>query len=295
MTEVQGRIVSLLSGFYYVQAGGQVITCRARGKLRHEEIKPLVGDMVVIDMTEGEPVLERVLPRKNLMTRPAVANVDQMVIVFSASFPEPNTELLDRLMVSAGLLCLSPVICVNKSDTATPQEVLDRLERYRPTGVPTAVVSARTGEGLAELKRLLREHISVFAGQSGVGKSSLINALCPGREAATGALSGNQAGEHTTRHTELLRLSEGDSFIVDTPGFNRLDLPDEVSSLHLPELFPEFDPYLGQCQYGASCRHVADAGCAVRAAVAAGAISPSRYDNYVRFRTEVEAKEHDYR
>lgn len=280
----QGVIMKALSGFYYVDLDGQTVTCRGRGKLRHQQVKPLVGDRVEITLTpDGAGAVEEVLPRVNQFSRPAVANLDQLVILGANVNPVTDPYLIDRVCSMAEGKGCGVVICLNKCD-------LDRADRlweiYSAAGFPTLRVSAVTGEGLEELRALLQGKTSAFTGNSGVGKSSLLNALEPQFALETGEVSDKLGrGRHTTRHVELFRVGGG--LAADTPGFSSL----EGDALELPDKdllagsFREFAPYLDQCRF-VGCSHRKEAGCAVLAAVAAGKIPQSRHQSYCRLYEE---------
>ncbi len=279
---MEGRILKALSGFYYVDSGeGPLIQCRARGRFRHQKITPLVGDRVrMTPLDEGTGVLDSILPRKNAFQRPAVANIDQLVVVASGAVPVTDPFLIDRVAAIAehkGCECL---ICVNKCDLDQGDE-LCRI--YQAAGFPTLRVSAETGQGIPALAEAIAGKVSAFTGNSGVGKSSILNALEPGFRLPVGEVSDKLGrGRHTTRHVELFRLSNG-AVVADTPGFSSFDaeLEQELGIEELPQAFREFRPYLGQCRF-IGCAHVKEKGCAVREALAEGKISPSRHASYVR-------------
>ena len=277
----EGRIFKALSGFYYVDDGQTVTACRGRGKLRHEKVTPLVGDRVLFTrQADGSGTLDQVLPRKNEFYRPAVANIDQLVIIASEATPVTDPFLIDRVAaIAQGRGCRS-VICINKCDLASG-EGLEAI--YRQAGFPTLRMSAETGEGMDQLKELITGKVSAFTGNSGVGKSSILNALEPGILLATGQVSEKLGrGRHTTRHVELFRLSCG-AVVADTPGFSSFDV-DRMELMRKEELaacFPDFQPYLDKCRF-LDCAHLKEKGCAVRGAVEAGEIAPSRYESYCR-------------
>jgi ribosome biogenesis GTPase len=277
----EGTIMKALSGFYYVDDGQSVTTCRGRGKLRHEKATPLVGDHVrFTPLGDGSGSLDEILPRRNQFYRPAVANIDQLVIIASEAIPVTDPFLIDRVTaIAAGRDCQS-IICINKWDLV-PGERLERI--YQAAGFPTLRVSAETGEGIEELKALLRDKVSAFTGNSGVGKSSILNAIAPEFSLATGEVSQKLGrGRHTTRHVELHRLPFG-ALVADTPGFSSFDV-DRTEIMRketLQHCFPDFAPYLGQCRF-LDCAHIKEKGCAVLQAVAQGDIQPTRHQSYVR-------------
>lgn len=278
-----GTIVKALSGFYYVDVGAEreLVTCRGRGKLRHQKIKPLVGDHVDITVSaDGTGMVDEVLPRTNQFQRPMVANMEQLVILASEAIPVTDPFLIDRMISLAEYKGCEPIICFNKWDLEPADQL---VELYRSAGFQTFAISARTGEGLAQLLEVLHGKISAFTGNSGVGKSSILNALEPGIALETSAVSQKLGrGRHTTRHVELIRLSCG-ALVADTPGFSsfELDKGELCRKEELASRFREFAPYIGKCQF-LDCAHVKEKGCAVRAAVKAGEIPKSRHDSYVR-------------
>ena len=282
-----GRIQKALSGFYYVNTGdGALLTCRARGKFRKSGVSPLVGDRVECTALGGnEGVIEAVLPRRNAFERPAVANIDQLVIVASEAIPRTEPYLIDRMTAIAALKGCAVLVCVNKCDLADGKALCDY---YTRAGYRALRVSAVMGEGLDELRAAISGKLNAFTGNSGVGKSSLLNALDPRFALKVGEVS--QAlgrGRHTTRHVELYRL-DGGAEIIDTPGFSSFDA--ETLSLELkeqlPETFPDFTPYLGQCRF-VGCSHTREKGCAVLRAVQDGAIVRGRHESYLRLYDEL--------
>ena len=275
-TASEGRIQKALSGFYYVNTGGEILTCRARGKFRREGISPLVGDRVKVrGLGNGEGVVETILPRRNAFARPAVANIDQLVVIASGAIPRTDPFLIDRVASIAALKDCAVVVVLNKCD-------LDRADDlyaiYTAAGFPTVRVSAETGEGLPELRELISGRLSAFTGNSGVGKSSILNALDPTFHLQVGEVSEALGrGRHTTRHVELYRLSWG-AEVVDSPGFSSFETEELNLELkrRLPETFREFRPCLGRCRFQ-GCSHTKEKGCAVLEAVRAGEIPRSRH------------------
>ena len=277
----RGRIEKALSGFYYVNTGAEVLQCRARGKFRKEGMSPLVGDWVEVqELGGGEGLVQRIEPRRSQFQRPAAANVDQLVVIASAAIPVTDPYLIDRISAIAVLKGCQVLVVLNKCDL-DPAD--DLYEIYSASAIPVLRGSAATGEGIAALHQALRGKLSVLTGNSGVGKSSLLNALAPHFDLPVGEVSKALGrGRHTTRHVELFSLGGG-TYVADTPGFSSFDTDqmDLILKENLQYAFPDFAPYLGKCQFH-DCAHRAEPGCAVRAAVEAGAISPSRYDSYAR-------------
>jgi len=282
----KGILLKRYGGFYYVYSGGEVYECICRGKhrLKWENIYP--GDNVELSFCgKGKGVIERVLPRKNLLIRPSVANVSQVVCVVAFRYPDPDLSLLDRLLVITEFYCLNAVICLNKRDLVTEDEAKKILEIYDDLGYKVLVTSAKTGRGLEELKSELKGNISVFAGQSGVGKSSLLNAIIPNLNLKVGEISKKlKRGRHTTKHVELIRLPNG-GLVADTPGFSKLNLP-EMKAEELESYFPELCELGTSCKFS-SCLHSKEPGCAVIESVERGLVNESRYRNYLRLLEEV--------
>ena len=280
MERQTGRIVRSLSGFYDVQIPGKVISCRGRGSLRKEGVTPLTGDMVEITVERGKGMVEKVLPRKNRFIRPAVANVDALVVFAANVNPVTEPFLIDRVAAIAGDQNVPVILCINKCDL-DPAVDLNRI--YRNAGFSVIQASAQTGEGVEELRKLLQGKLVAFTGNTGVGKSSMLNRLCPQLELPTGEVSEKLGrGRHTTRHVELFSLDD-ETFVVDTPGFSSFDTDqmDVLLKENLQYAFSDFAPFLGQCQFH-DCSHRAEPACRVRQAVEAGELEQTRYDSYLR-------------
>ena len=286
MKKETGRIIRSLSGFYDVQTPDGVVTCRGRGALRRSGDSPLTGDMVEISLEHGKGMVEKILPRQNRFIRPAVANVDALVVFVSNVNPVTEPFLVDRVAAIAGDQEVPVYICVNKCDL-DPAEDLVRI--YTHAGFPVICASAETGEGVEQLRKLLQGKLVAFTGNTGVGKSSMLNALCPSLGLATGEVSEKLGrGRHTTRHVELYCLEEN-TFVADTPGFSSFDTEqmDVLLKENLQYTFPDFAPYLGKCQFH-DCSHRAEPNCAVRMAVEAGKVEKTRYDSYLRLYEKAE-------
>jgi len=285
MTE--GIIIKGVGGFYYVSNADGVYECRARGIFRKENIKPMVGDKVkiqVIDEKKKKGNVEVIEERKNSLIRPRVANVDQAIIVFAAASPNINLDLLDRFIVLVEEQELEAVICINKTDLDIEQKYKAIAETYRRAGYKVICLCAEKGENVDLLKDALRDRISVFAGPSGVGKSSLINCLNPDFKLETGEVSAKiERGRHTTRHAQLMELFES-SFIVDSPGFSSLYL-DHIDKDKLKYYFREFEDYNDTCYYN-GCSHTHEPDCSVKNKVGEE-ISKERYDRYVSLYNEL--------
>lgn len=282
---MQGKIMRGIAGFYYVHTSVGLIECKAKGIFRNRQMKPLVGDLVELELTDAEKQIGNItdiLPRKNVLIRPASANIDQALVIFAIVKPEPNYNLLDRFLITMEKQQLPCVICFNKKDIATEKEREELLRAYENCGYEVFFVSGRNEEGLEEIKAHLKGKTTVVAGPSGVGKSTIINAICPRANMETGEISRKiERGRHTTRHAELFALPEiaEETYICDTPGFTSLSLG-EMEEEELQAYYREFNEYEPACKFG-GCAHISEPVCGVRDALAEGKISRVRYDNYV--------------
>lgn len=283
---MQGKIIKGIAGFYYVHNGNSIYECKAKGAFRKDGIKPLVGDNVdieVIDEKEHVGNIISILPRHSEIIRPAVANVDQAMIIFAIQKPDPNFNLLDRFLIMMQQKNLSTIICFNKQDIAKEEEKKMITEAYEGCGCKVVFVSALEDD-LGELKELLAHKTTTVAGPSGVGKSTLINRLQDGVCMETGAISEKiDRGRHTTRHSEMIAI-DSDTYILDTPGFSSLRLFD-VDKTHLKDYYPEFTEYEGSCRF-LNCIHEKEPDCMVKDAVEKVKVSRLRYDNYLKLLEE---------
>lgn len=286
---MQGIVLKAYSGHYYVHDGAGQWECSTRGRFRYEKQQVLVGDRVQLQPKpgqEGTGVIMQVLPRRSVLVRPPIANVEQAVVVFSVREPEPNLGLLDRFLLTAEMNQIEPLICFNKIDLLGDEHVAlaARYQNVCPV-IPTSVVS---GAGLDLLREKLRGKVSLFAGPSGVGKSSVLNAIMPDLKLKTGEISRKlKRGKHTTRHVELIFLPEG-GLVADTPGFSSLDLP-ALPPEELAGYFPEMAGY-GEACYFVGCLHDQEPKCAVKEALAAGKIEEARYRQYIEFLQELKGR-----
>ena len=279
---MQGKIIKGIAGFYYVHVESHgVYECKAKGIFRKNHTKPLVGDDVEVDILDEAEMLgniREILPRKSALIRPAVANVDQALIIFAIVKPNPNFNLLDRFLIRMERQNLPTIICFNKQDIATLEEKEALRKAYETCGYQVLFISVLEQEGLEQVKELLTGKTTTVAGPSGVGKSSLINQLAPKAQMETGDISRKiERGKHTTRHSEIIALGEN-TYIVDTPGFTSLDIS-EITKEELGTYYPEFVQYEPYCKFS-GCAHISEPSCGVKDAVAEGKISQVRYDNY---------------
>ncbi|MBO6145946.1 MAG: ribosome small subunit-dependent GTPase A [Lachnospiraceae bacterium] len=288
---MEGRILKGIGGFYYVYTDEGIFQCRAKGLFRKRALKPLAGDRCTIELTHTDDVegnVTEILERKNVLDRPPVANIDQALIVFSVHSPEPAWTLMDRFLVMMERNGIHPVICVNKDDLADTCDLSDIEDIYKSTGYSLIFTSVKNGSGLDKVREVLKGRVTSVAGPSGVGKSSLINALIGEEVMVTGDVSRRlKRGRQTTRHTELLFLGE-DTFIFDSPGFSAMDLP-EMKESELADCFPEMRGYIGGCRYS-DCSHTHEPDCTIKQAVDSGDIAGRRYDSYIDIYNELREK-----
>ena len=286
---MQGKIIKGIAGFYYVQVEDSgIYECKAKGAFRKDKIKPLVGDDVEIDVISQEEMtgnVTNILPRKSELIRPAVANVDQALLIFATKNPEPNLNLLDRFLCMMEEQQVPIIICFNKADIADEGFEATMRDTYEKAGYQVIFTSAKQEHGIDAIRQVLKGKTSTVAGPSGVGKSSIVNLLTEGQTMETGEVSTKIGrGKHTTRHSELLYLGD-DTYIMDTPGFSSLFVP-KCEPVELYSLFPEFIEPETHCRFG-GCVHYKEPDCGVKAAVEAGEIAKSRYENYLQIYSEM--------
>lgn len=281
-----GVVIKAYNSFYYVQTNEKVTMCTLRGRFKKERFSLIVGDEVEYALDAGKGVIERILPRHSILKKPPVANVDQVVLTFAAVSPDINLQLIDRFLVLAEMSRLvTIIICINKADLADIDELNKIRNLYRQIGYPVFLLSAKTGLGIGDLKNTLYNKISVFAGPSGVGKSTILNAIEPGLSLVTGEISEKiKRGKHTTRFAQLLPISGG-GLLVDTPGFSFTEFND-IEKNELTYYFREIEHVAPQCKFN-TCLHDKEPQCAVKQAVASGNISESRYRSYLEILYEI--------
>ncbi len=289
---MQGKIIKGIAGFYYVQTKEGIYECKAKGSFRNRKLKPFVGDNVeitVLDEEKKKGNMDEILERKNFLIRPAVANVDQTLVIFAAAKPDPNLNLLDRFLIMMEQKDVPVILIFNKTDMAEADKLEEYAKTYESCGYRVLRVSALQEEGIAEIKEVLKGKTSTVAGPSGVGKSSIINLLQSDVQMETGTISEKiERGKHTTRHSELIAIAE-DTYIFDTPGFSSLYVTD-MKKEELKSYFPEFTPFEDECKF-LGCVHVNEPVCGVKEALKEGKISQSRYDNYRLIYEEIKENE----
>ena len=288
---MQGKIIRGIGGFYYINAGNSIYECKAKGSFRKDGIRPLVGDDCIIDILDEKNRLANIisiLPRHSEIIRPAVANVDQAMIIFAISRPEPNFNLLDRFIIQISQKDLPCIIVINKMDLADDDQRREIEEAYVACGCKVVFTSVSNREGVEEIRKLIKGKTTTVAGPSGVGKSSMINLLQSAVKMQTGVLSDKiDRGKHTTRHSELIPIDE-DTYILDTPGFSSLNLFD-VSTDTLKDYYYEFEDYAAECRF-LDCKHISEPDCGVKKAVESGEVSRLRYENYLTLYRECKEK-----
>ncbi len=284
MTEKEGLVIKKYNGYYYVASGGEIHTCKARGRLKLKSFLPVTGDRVIFEAGGKEGMILRVLERKNLLRRPVIANLDLFIATFACASPDFTPLVADKLLVLAEMSGIHAVIVLNKTDLAEEGEIKRLSETYKKAGYEVYPVSARNGIGIDRLRERIKGRICAFGGPSGAGKSSLVNAIDPSYLLVTGEISRKIGrGKHTTRYAQLLPFAGG--YLADTPGFGNL-LMEDLDGAALEGCFPEFALYKGRCRY-ATCRHVKEPGCGVKDAVAKGEIAESRYRSYLGILDEI--------
>jgi len=290
---LKGKIIKGIAGFYYVHtpAVETVYECKAKGIFRNQNVKPLVGDDVEIDtkdQPEGKGIITAIHPRKNELVRPAVANVDQAMVIFAAAEPEPNLNLLDRFLIMMQKQKVNTIVCFNKTDIVAEKELFLLMETYRHCGYKVVCTSMLQKDSIGDIHRLIKGKTTVLAGPSGVGKSSLINMIQPEANMETGIISQKiKRGKHTTRHSELIYV-EGETYLMDTPGFSSLYI-NEIEKEELKDYFIEFTDFEMNCRF-AGCKHLNEPNCAVKEALVEEKISKIRYENYKLLYQELKDK-----
>lgn len=288
---MRGKIIKGIAGFYYVYAGSQVYACKAKGSFRNQNQKPLVGDNVeitILDEKDKEGNIDEILPRTSELLRPAVANVDQVMVVFAATQPEPNLNLLDRYLVTIKRQELPIIICFNKAELVEEEHKVTYQQIYEKSGYPIIFASTYEQHGMDTIYHALIGKTTALAGPSGVGKSSITNLLCPKANMDTGDLSRKiERGKHTTRHSELLPIGE-DTYLMDTPGFSSVYFYD-MEAEELKQYYREFEEYEPYCKFG-GCNHIGEHECGIKQAVEDGELAVSRYENYRLFFEELKAQ-----
>lgn len=281
---MEGTIIKGIGGFYYVKTDNEIIECKARGKFRFNELTPVTGDKVEINIKNGKGVIENIKERTSELIRPAVANVTQAFIVFALKQPDLNFDLLNKFLVNCEYKGLQSVICFNKSDLTDENMQKEIMEKFKDVGCTIIFLQAKKGIGIEKLKEMLKGNVTVLCGPSGVGKSTILNALLGSNHMETGNVSEKlKRGKHTTRHSELVEISEG--FIVDTPGFSTIDI-NYIKKEELKSYFPEFLHYNNLCKFN-GCIHYKEPGCAIKKAVDEGKINKERYEFYIKTLNEL--------
>ena len=290
---LNGIVVKAYNSYYYIQSGSKIVTCNLRGRFKKGRFSLIVGDEVSYTLTGPEKgIIEEILPRRSMLKRPMVANIDQVVVTFAAVNPDINPSLVDRFLVIAEFSELEIILCINKIDLADTEVLAKLVERYKQIGYKVLTIAAKLGTGIEQLHTQLHGKITVFAGPSGAGKSTILNAIQPGLELTTGEVSHKIGrGKHTTRFAELLPF-EGGGFVVDTPGFSFTEFND-MEETHLMDYFPEISPIAPKCKFS-TCIHYKEPQCAVKQAVAEGLIHAERYQSYLEILTEIRENKKGY-
>ena len=284
---MEGKIVKGIGGFYYVKTAEGIIECKARGKFRHKDIKPMVGDDVTIEVTNGKGVIEDILDRSSELVRPMVANVTQAFVVFAIKNPDLNYDLLNRFLIICEYNNIKSIVCLNKRDLASEEEREEVKKKINDIGYDVLFINAKKGEGIDLLKERLKENVTVLCGPSGAGKSTLINTLINRTHMETGVVSEKIGrGKHTTRHSELIEIENG--YLVDSPGFSNIGI-DFMEKDELKFCFPEFEEYNLNCKFR-GCLHNKEPECAVKKALSEGKINEYRYNFYIRILEEAEGR-----
>ena len=287
-----GIIVKGIGGFYYVLTDHEIVECKARGLFRKDGITPMVGDKV--KLAQDIDVIETILPRKNRLLRPAVANIDYLGIVVAPRDPAPDYLLVDKMIIYACIQDIEPIIIINKIDIVSQLDIDEIIDMYKNTGWKVLPVSSMTGEGIEDLGYAFSGGITTLAGQSGVGKSSLLNALHPSFDLEVGEISQKlKRGRHTTRYVELLSLPHG-GMVVDTPGFSSVAIQN-IDERLVAECYPEFEKYRHKCRFGSKCIHKNEPDCSIKENVDRGNISKGRYERYIKILEEIEERGVEYR
>ncbi|WP_333859109.1 ribosome small subunit-dependent GTPase A [Clostridium sp.] len=284
---MRGTIMKGIGGFYYVRTDRGIIECRARGKFRYNGLSPMVGDKVEIKWEKEQGVIDEIYARISELKRPAVANVTQALVVFAFNHPEVNEDLLNKFLISCEFNLLKPIVCFNKLDLADREKRLDIIDVLRNIGYEVIFLKAKEGHGIDKVRGKLKDNITVLCGPSGVGKSTILNAICGRELMETGQISHKlNRGKHTTRHSEIIELEEG--FMVDTPGFSSLDIG-HITKDKLQYCFPEFIEFIGMCKF-TGCIHYKEPDCAVKSALYDNKINKGRYDLYIKTLNDISNK-----
>ncbi|ETI91320.1 ribosome small subunit-dependent GTPase A [Clostridium butyricum] len=286
---MNGKIIKGIGGFYYIKTEEGLIECKARGKFRHKDIKPMVGDNVTIQIENGKGVIEEIHKRTSELVRPTVANVSLAFIVFAVKNPDINFDLLNKFLVLCEYNNIEVIVCLNKIDLVSEEEREEIKKRINDIGYEVLFINAKQGIGIERLKEKMNGNVTVFCGPSGAGKSTLINQLADKEHMQTGNVSEKLGrGKHTTRHSELIEVAHG--YIVDTPGFSTLEIKDLMDKNSLKYCFPEFSEYNDNCKYR-GCLHYKEPKCALKDAVEEGKVNKYRYDFYIKSLEEIMEEE----